>query len=39
MIGNVVVTANDSGTIRILSKDPETIKWTKQEQKSKIKRG
>ena len=37
MIGNVVVTANDSGKIRILSKDPETMKWTKQEQKSDIK--
>ena len=37
MIGNGVVTADNSGTIHILSKDPETMKWTKQEQKSKIK--
>ena len=37
MIGNVVVTSNDSGKIHILSKDPETMKWTKQEQKSNIK--
>merc|ERR1719188_127518 len=37
MIGNIVVTADDSGNIHILSKDPDSMKWTKQEQKSKIK--
>ena len=37
MIRNTIVTVNNSGKILILTKDPKTLKWTEQEQKSNIK--